>query len=148
MDDEHRADYLIKRLEEMFAKLQKRSQKTDAWEGEDEEEEERGEEKGRCKPKRPAKEKSSSTICETDKAEGLGDAEKDLEILQQKEKNRFTFRNGFKTTTVAKDRKVKSEEEIQKIMNLALQRHDKIKRRRKRGTKNAEKLEKRKENIL
>lgn len=37
---------------------------------------------------------------------------------------------------------------MKQIMNLALQRQDKMKRRRKRGTKNAEKLEKREENIL
>nr|XP_034339469.1 uncharacterized protein LOC117693171 [Crassostrea gigas] len=38
---------------------------------------------------------------------------------------------------MAKDRKLKSEEEIRQIMNMALHRQDKIKRRRKRGTKNA-----------
>lgn len=38
------------------------------------------------------------------KVGGLADAEKDLEMLQQIEKNRFTFRNGFKTTTVPRDR--------------------------------------------
>uniref|UniRef100_A0A8W8JWK0 Uncharacterized protein n=1 Tax=Magallana gigas TaxID=29159 RepID=A0A8W8JWK0_MAGGI len=57
MDDEHQSDYLIQRLEEMFAKLEKRSQNTDAWECEDEDaEEERGEEKKRRKPMRLAKE--------------------------------------------------------------------------------------------
>lgn len=38
------------------------------------------------------------------KAGGLADSEKDLEMLQQIEKNRFTFRNVFKTTTVPRDR--------------------------------------------
>lgn len=38
------------------------------------------------------------------KVGGLADAEKDLEMLQQIEKNKFTFRNGFKTTTVPRDR--------------------------------------------
>lgn len=133
----------------MFAKLERRSKNTDAWEGEDEEgEEERGEEKRRRKPQRQAKEKFSPNVSETAKAGGLGDAGKNVEMIQQKERNRFSFRNGIKTTTMAKDRKLKSEDEIRQIMNLALQRQDKIKRRRKRGTKNAEKLEKREENIL
>uniref|UniRef100_K1Q776 Uncharacterized protein n=1 Tax=Magallana gigas TaxID=29159 RepID=K1Q776_MAGGI len=147
--DKDREDYLIKRLEEMFAKLEKRSKNTDAWEGEDEEgEEERGEEKRRRKPQRQAKEKFSPNVSETAKAGGLGDAGKNVEMIQQKERNRFSFRNGIKTTTMAKDRKLKSEEEMKQIMNLALQRQDKMKKRRKRGTKNAEKLEKREENIL
>lgn len=38
------------------------------------------------------------------KAGGLADSEKDLEMLQQIEKNRSTFRNVFKTTTVPRDR--------------------------------------------
>lgn len=38
------------------------------------------------------------------KAGGLADSEKDLEMLQQIEKNRFIFRNVFKTTTVPRDR--------------------------------------------
>lgn len=38
------------------------------------------------------------------KVGGLADAEKDLEMLQEIEKNKFTFRNGFKTTTVPRDR--------------------------------------------
>lgn len=38
------------------------------------------------------------------KAGGLADSEKDLEMLQQIEINRFTFRNVFKTTTVPRDR--------------------------------------------
>lgn len=38
------------------------------------------------------------------KAGGLADSEKDLEMLQQIEKNRFTFRNVFQTTTVPRDR--------------------------------------------
>lgn len=94
------------------------------------------------------KKKFSPNVSETAKAGGLGDAGKNVEMIQQKERNRFSFRNGIKTTTMAKDRKLKSEEEIRQIMNLTLQRQDKIKRRRKRGTKNAEKLEKREENIL
>lgn len=94
MDDEHQSDYLIQRLEEMFAKMEKRSQKTDAWEGEDEEgEEERGEEKRRRKPQRQAKEKFSPNVSETAKAGGLGDAGKNVEMIQQKERNRFSFRN-------------------------------------------------------
>lgn len=121
----------------MFAKLEKRSQKTDAWEGEDEEVEERGEEKRRRKPKRLAIEKSPPYISETARAGGLGDSEKDEEMFNQKEKNRFSFRNACKTRTMAKDRKLKSEEEIRQIMNMALQRQDKIKRRRKRGANNA-----------
>nr|XP_034339468.1 DEAD-box ATP-dependent RNA helicase 42-like [Crassostrea gigas] len=138
MDDEHQSDYLIQRLEEMFAKLEKRSQKTDAWEGEDEEgEEDRGQKKKRRQPKRPAIEKSPPNISETAKAGGLGDSEKDVEMFHIKEKNRFSFRNTCKTSTMAKDRKLKSEDEMKKIMNTALQRQDKIKRRRKRGTKNA-----------
>ncbi|XP_052712433.1 uncharacterized protein LOC128186638 [Crassostrea angulata] len=133
----------------MFAKLERRSKNTDAWEGEDEEgEEERGEEERRRKPQRQAKEKFSPNVSETAKAGGLGDAGKNVEMIQQKERNRFSFRNGIKTTTMAKDGKLKSEEEMKQIMNMALQRQDKMKRRRKRGTKNAEKLEKREENIL
>nr|XP_034337069.1 uncharacterized protein LOC117692641 [Crassostrea gigas] len=92
--DKDRNDYLIKRLEEMFAKLEKRSKNTDAWEGEDEEgEEERGEEKRRRKPQRQAKEKFSPNVSETAKAGGLGDAGKNVEMIQQKERNRFSFRN-------------------------------------------------------
>uniref|UniRef100_A0A8W8K2L6 Uncharacterized protein n=2 Tax=Magallana gigas TaxID=29159 RepID=A0A8W8K2L6_MAGGI len=129
--------------------VQLRSKNTNAWEGEDEEgEEERGEEKRRRKPQRQAKEKFSPNVSETAKAGGLGDAGKNVEMIQQKERNRFSFRNGIKTTTMAKDRKLKSEEEIRQIMNMALQRQDKMKRKRKRGAKNFEKLEKREENIL
>lgn len=87
VSDKDREDYLIKRLEEMFAKLEKRSKNTDAWEGEDEEgEEERGEEKRRQKPQRQAKEKFSPNVSKTAKAGGLGDAGKNVDMIQQREK--------------------------------------------------------------
>lgn len=86
----------------MLQKFQKISLKTDAQDGEDEEAEERGEKT--MQTKEAGKRKVVTYNQRISKVGELADAEKDLEILQQIEKNRFTFRNGFKTTTVPRDR--------------------------------------------
>lgn len=83
----------------MLQKFQKISLKTDAQNGEDEE---RGEKTKQTKE--AGKKKVVTYNQRISKVGGLADAEKDLEMLQQIEKNRFTFRNGFKTTTVPRDR--------------------------------------------
>lgn len=83
----------------MLQKFQKISLKTDAQNGEDEE---RGEKT--MQTKKAGKKKVVTYNQRISKVGGLADAEKDLEMLQQIEKNRFTFRNGFKTTTVPRDR--------------------------------------------
>lgn len=83
----------------MLQKFQKISLKTDAQNGEDEE---RGEKT--MQTKEAGKKKVVTYNQRISKVGGLADAEKDLEMLQQIEKNRFTFRNGFKTTTVPRDR--------------------------------------------
>lgn len=82
----------------MLQKFQKISLKTEAQDGEDEEVEERGEKT--MQTKEAGKRKVVTYNQRISKVGGLADAEKDLEMLQQIEKNRFTFRNGFKTTTV------------------------------------------------
>lgn len=82
----------------MLQKFRQISLKTDAQDGEDEEAEERGEKTMQTKV--AGKRKVITYNQRISKAGGLADAEKDLEMLQQIEKNRFTFRNGFKTTTV------------------------------------------------
>lgn len=83
----------------MLQKFQKMSLKTDAQNGEDEE---RGEKT--MQTKEAGKRKVVTYNQRFSEVGGLADAEKDLEMLQQIEKNRFTFRNGFKTTTVPRDR--------------------------------------------
>lgn len=86
----------------MLQKFQKISLKTDAQDGEAEEAEERGEKT--MQTKEAGKRKVVTYNQRISKVGGLADAEKDLEMLQQIEKNKFTFRNGFKTTTVPRDR--------------------------------------------
>lgn len=126
----------------MLQKFQKMSLKTDAQDGEDEE---RGEKT--MQTKEAGKRKVVTYNQRFSEVGGLADAEKDLEMLQQIEKNRFTFRNGFKTTTVPF---IEIEVEVRggdtKNNEPGPQRHDKIIRRRKRGTKIAKRLKT--ENIL
>lgn len=86
----------------MLQKFRQISLKTDAQDGEDEEAEGRGEKT--MQTKEAGKRKVVTYNQRINKVGGLADAEKDLEMLQQIEKNWFTFRNGFKTTTVPRDR--------------------------------------------
>lgn len=79
----------------------------------------------------------------TEQAGALGDLKKEEVVVKSKEK-RYSFKQAGNQEKI-KEGKEKTEKEIEKIeqiRNLALQRQDKTKRRRKRGTRIEHKVKK------
>lgn len=141
-DETSREDALLEKLEEMYIKLESGSLGRDVWEGEDVE----------CpnarvkKSERLAKKKLSKSKLATNSTEqagALGDFEEGLVVRKVKEK-RYSFKQAGSQERIkeGKEKTVKEIEEIEKIRNLALQRRETTKRRRKRVTRSELKTKK------
>lgn len=121
----------------MLQKFQKRSLKTDAQEGEDEEAKET------MQSKKAGKRKVVTYNLRISKAGGLADAEKIQKFCSRQRKIGLLSEMAFKQLPCL-EIEVEVRGDTKKNNETGPQRHDKIKRRRKRGTKIEKRSKKRK----